>query len=145
MKRDLLSGEKKIAIWGTGFIGFTTMANFAYSGIKTIGFDVVREKVDLINKGVIPIENLEYWLGFEIKPLVEAGLMKATDRWNDLINDDILVHFVCIPTEKEGEPYDNILIDVIEKLSNLKKIRRNIIVFQMLLIIVKIMKKCLFL
>ena len=120
LKEELLSGEKKIAVWGTGFIGFTTMANMAFNGIKTVGLDVVKEKVDAINRGEIPIENLEYWLGFDIKNLVERGMLHATTNPSDMMDKDIAVHFVCIPTEKGGDPYDDILIDVINKLTKLK-------------------------
>jgi len=122
LKEQLLSGEKEIAVWGTGFIGFTTMANMAFNGIKTRGLDVVKEKVDLINRGEIPIENLEYWLGFETKNLVERGMLHATTNPDDMMDRNIAVHFVCIPTEKGGDPYDDILIDVITKLTKLKDV-----------------------
>lgn len=120
LKEKVLSGEKKIAVWGTGFIGFTTMANFARNGASCVGYDIDSNKVKTINGGKIPIENLEYWLGFEIKDLVNSGLMRATDDWKEIIDKDIAVHFVAIPTEKGGEPYDDILIDVVKKLSKLK-------------------------
>lgn len=122
IKDDLLSGEKRIAVWGSGFIGFTTIANMAFNGVKTIGLDVVKEKVDAINRGKIPIENLEYWLGFDIKNLSERGILKATSDYKDLLKKDVAVHFVCIPTEMGGEPYDDILIDVTKKLTKLKDV-----------------------
>jgi nucleotide sugar dehydrogenase len=120
LKGLLLSGEKKVAVWGTGFIGFTTMANFAFNGVRCVGCDVDREKAGMINRGEIPIDNLEYWLGFEIKELVKSGLIRATTDWKELLDPDIAVHFVCIPTEKEGKPYDDILVDVMRKLSKLR-------------------------
>ena len=123
MKKLLLDGKKKVGVWGTGFIGFTTLANFAHEGIRCVGYDVDRDKTEKINAGEIPIENLGYWLGFEIKGVVSSGLLKATARWEDMIDPDIAVHFVCIPTERGGEPYDDILIDVIQKLTKLKGIR----------------------
>jgi nucleotide sugar dehydrogenase len=125
LKAELLSGKKRVGVWGTGFIGFTTIANMARSGIKTIGLDVVQEKVDAINRGEIPIENLEYWLGFDIKHLVERGMLRATTDSRDMMAPDIAVHFVCIPTEKGGEPYDDILVDVIKKVASLKKVKRD--------------------
>ncbi len=125
IKEKLLSGEKSIAIWGTGFIGFTTMANFAHNGIKCVGFDVDKEKVRAINGGKIPIDNLEYWLGFEVDGLVKSGLMRSTTDWHEAMSPDIAVHFVSIPTEKEGKPYDYILIDVIKKLAMLKKVKNG--------------------
>ena len=123
IRKQLMNGEKRIGVWGTGFIGFTTMANFARSGIRCVGFDVDREKVATISKGEIPIENLEFWLGFDIKDLVKAGLIKATSDWEEMRSPDIAVHFVCVPTERGGEPYDEILIDVTKKLTKLKGVK----------------------
>jgi nucleotide sugar dehydrogenase len=120
IKEDLLSGKKKVAVWGTGFIGFTTMAHMAYNGVACLGLDVEKEKVDMINSGKIPIENLEYWLGFNIETLVKRKMLSATTDWKKMMDTDISVHFVCIPTEKGGEPYDDILIDVMKKIAKLK-------------------------
>lgn len=121
LREQLLSGEHKVAVWGTGFIGFTTLANFAHNGVKCIGCDVEHGKVSMINRGEIPIDNLEYWLGFETKELVRSGLMHATTDWRSLLDPDIAVHFVCVPTEREGKPYDDILLDVTRKLTKLKR------------------------
>ncbi len=123
LRGELLSGRKRVGVWGTGFIGFTTIANMAFNGVKTIGLDVVQEKVDCINRGEIPIENLEYWLGFDIKNLVQRDMLHATSAWEDMLSPDIAVHFVCIPTEKGGEPYDEILVDVMKKITHLKKVK----------------------
>lgn len=117
LKEKLMNGEKRIGVWGVGFIGFSSMANFAVNGVRCIGTDVVQKTVDDINNGKIAIDNLEYWLGFDIKPLVEAGLMTATTDWKKLLDKDVAVHLVCIPTEKDGRPYDDILVDVIKKIS----------------------------
>jgi len=120
LRNQILGGKKKVAVWGVGFIGFITLANFARNGAVCIGYDVDAKKVAEINSGKIPIENLEYWLGFQIDKIVKSGLMRATTDWKELISGDVAVHFVCIPTEKGGEPYDDILKDVIGKLAKLK-------------------------
>jgi len=123
LKENLLSGEKQIGIWGIGYIGYSSMAYFASKGIKCLGVDVDVEKVDKINRGNLPIDNIEYWLGFDTKPLVKSGLMKATTDWADLISKDIPVHLMCIPTEKDDVPHDGILIDVIEKLAAFREMK----------------------
>lgn len=120
LKLQLKSGEKKIGVWGLGYIGYSSMANFAKNGVKCLGTDVVEEKVKAVNEGRIAIPNMEYWLGFNVKPLADAKLMRATTNWKELISKDVPVHLVCIPTEKGAEPYDGILVDVIEKLCNFK-------------------------
>jgi len=122
LKEKLLSGEKTIGIWGIGYIGYSSMAHFANRGVRCLGTDVDTGKVDQINQGVLPIRNIEYWLGFDTKPLVTSGMMKATTEWQQLISEDTPVHLICIPTEKDDVPYDGILIDVVEKLSGFNKV-----------------------
>jgi len=122
LKEKLLNGEKSIGIWGIGYIGYSSMAHFASRGVKCLGTDVDAGKVDRINNGILPIHNIEYWLGFDTKPLVTSGMMRATTEWQQLISEDIPVHLVCIPTEKDDVPYDGILIDVVAKLSTFSKV-----------------------
>jgi len=71
IKEELLNGEKQMGIWGMGYIGYSSMAYFASKGVKCLGVDVDSSKVDQINNGKLPIHNIEYWLGFDTKPLVK--------------------------------------------------------------------------
>lgn len=123
LKHDLQMGKKKVGIWGLGYIGSTAMYNFAKEGIKCIGTDISKDVVNNINKSRLTIPNLEYWLGFDIKPL--KPLIEATINWKDLIREEIGIHLIAVPTEKGAEPYDEILIDVIKKLCSYKEILKN--------------------
>ncbi|RLG57820.1 MAG: hypothetical protein DRN83_00805 [Hadesarchaea archaeon] len=125
IKEQLKSGEKKVGIWGLGYIGYSSMAHFAKNGVKCLGTDIVEEKVNAVNEGRIAIPNMEFWLGFDVKPLAEAGLMKATTDCKELINNDVPVQLICVPTEKGAEPYDGILIDVMEKLCGFKDVETD--------------------
>ncbi len=122
LKEKLRNGEKTIGIWGIGYIGYSSMAHFASRGVRCLGTDIDADKVDRINKGILPIHNIEYWLGFDTKPLVTSGMMRATTDWQQLISEDFPVHLICIPTEKDDVPYDGILVDVLEKLSTFGKV-----------------------
>jgi len=119
----LKSNIKSIGVWGTGYIGLSTMVYFAKEQIKTIGFDIDIKKVKNINEGVLPIPELESWFGFKIDELVNDKYLSATSDYKDLINENIIVHFVAIPTEKDGKPYFDILEDVLIKIAELKKIK----------------------
>lgn len=119
LKQDLKKGLKRVGIWGCGYIGYSSMAYFAKNGVSCLGTDTIAERVDNINTtGKCVIPNMEYWLAFDVKPLIQSKLMKATLEWKELINEDIGVHLVAIPTESGGKPYDKILIDVMEKIAN---------------------------
>jgi UDP-N-acetyl-D-mannosaminuronic acid dehydrogenase len=119
LRKKLLNGDRKVGVWGTGYIGFSTMANFAANGVGCLGTDVVQSTVDTINQGKVPIPNLEYWLGFPVEPLVRSGMMRATTNWKELLSEEIAAHMIAIPTEKDDKPWDDALIDVTKKISTI--------------------------
>ena len=47
------------------------MMYFAKKGVISIGFDINLKKVKKINKGILPISELQSWFGFEIKPFIK--------------------------------------------------------------------------
>ena len=121
--RALKEGVGRVGIWGLGYIGYSSMAHFARAGVRCIGMDVVPEKVKAVNEGHSPIPNMEFWLGFDTAPLARAGLMRATGDHKELLEPDVRVQLVCIPTERGGEPFYDYLRDVIQKLSAHKGVR----------------------
>ena len=122
--KNLLKSKKyKIGIWGTGYIGLSTMVYFSKKNIKCMGFDINKEKVRKINSGIIPLKDLEKWFGFNIKKMVQKGYLKATTNPDDLISEKFIAHFIAVPTEKDGKPYYRPLMSVlnnIAKISNEK-------------------------
>ena len=124
--QKLLKSKKfKVAVWGTGYIGLSTMVYFAKKKIKCIGYDIDQEKVKKINSGVLPLTDLKNWFGFEIKQLVKQNYLKATSNYKDLIRDNFLVHFIAIPTEKNGKPYYKPLINVLTNIAKIKNDFKN--------------------
>lgn len=115
----LLAGERKVGVWGAGFIGLSTMAHFARAGVAGIAADVAPLTVGAINKGEVEAVGLREWLGFDIQPLVHKSLIHATLDHTRLLGSEVLVHFVCIPTEKDGRPFYPYLEDVFSKLCHL--------------------------
>lgn len=114
---DLRDGNAKMGVWGTGFIGYSTLANFANEGIECVGFDIDSDLVATINDGEVPIETVEHWLGFDPAPLVDEGLLDATTDYEELLAEDVRVHFVAIPTEREGEPWARPLRQTFERIT----------------------------
>src|SRR5260370_13355165 len=118
LQKRLRSHKAKIAVWGTGYIGLSTMAYYAKNGIRCVGYDIVPETIRSINAGEISLVGLGQWLGFSAVPLVKNGLMRATSKVKDIIDDSsIKVHFISIPTERKGKPWDGALQDVSKKLA----------------------------
>lgn len=127
MRYDLLLKRKKraIGVWGTGYIGYSTMAYFSKNGVNTIGHDISKERIDTINRGDYIIGDLKTWLNFPVKPLVKKALMKGTIDYMDLAREGVLVHFIAIPTEKDGKPYFSILKNVVKNICEVVKARQD--------------------
>ncbi len=125
--RNLLKSKKyKIAVWGTGYIGLSTMAYYSKKNIKCIGYDIDKSKVKKINNGTLPISELKDWFGFDIKNFVKKNYLKATYNLKDLNDPRIITHFIAIPTEKNGKPYFKILFKVLKNIIKIKKINPDI-------------------
>jgi nucleotide sugar dehydrogenase len=101
------------------------MAYYARRGIMCLGYDILPETVRNVNAGKVPFAGLGQWLGFSTEPLVKNGLMRGTTRVVEIIDDEsVKVHFVSIPTEKNGKPWDGALQDVSKKLAA-KKVKNG--------------------
>ena len=79
MKAQLLqkinNKEITVGVVGLGYVGLPLAVEKAKAGFKTIGFDVQKEKVDLVNSGINYIGDV---VDDELKKIVEAGMLKAT-------------------------------------------------------------------
>ncbi len=120
-KSLLKSNKYKVAVWGTGYIGLSTMVYFAKKKIKCVGYDIDKNKINKINSGSIPLEDLKKWFGFDIKGLVKKKYLAASSNYKNLITEEFLVHFIAIPTERNGKPYYKPLMNVLDNISKIKQ------------------------
>lgn len=109
---ELRSGRGYLGIFGLGYIGYSTAAYYGKAGIRVLGYDPVPERVEALNTGRSIIPNLDLWLGFPTTELPVAG----TEDVQDLRHDNVVAHFVAVPTEKDGEPWDIPLMQVMDTL-----------------------------
>jgi nucleotide sugar dehydrogenase len=117
MRNLLIEGRARMGVWGCGYIGYTSIVNFANEGVCVVGHDVSHDVIRSMSVGEISIPNLAYWIGFPVKPLVDNNMIQGTANWEDMLADDIRVHLIAIPTEKDGEPWHEPLADVMKKLA----------------------------
>ena len=116
---NLLNNKKPVCVWGTGYIGLSTMAFFSQKNIKACGYDVDKKLVNNLSRGFIKNDDFKKWLGFEIKPYVKKGKLSFKSELSEIEKIDPEVNFVCIPTEKNGKPLMSILQKTIK---NIKKV-----------------------
>ena len=97
MKEKLLKkiSERKLTVGvvGLGYVGLPLAVEKAKAGFKTIGFDVQKEKVDLVNKGQNYIGDV---VDSDLKKLVAAGTFSATTDFSFVKDVDFIA--ICVPT-----------------------------------------------
>jgi hypothetical protein len=57
--------------------------------------DISEPIIALINASGIPLPSTEYWAGFEIKYLVDSGMLRATTDWRKVMEPDFAVRCLC--------------------------------------------------
>ena len=87
-----------IAVIGLGYVGLPLAAAAAKSGYTVIGVDLNIERVNKINSGISPIEDIS---SSEILDLVERGLLKANSDYSAIKGADVIL--ICVPTPLTSE------------------------------------------
>ncbi|WP_181786925.1 UDP-glucose dehydrogenase family protein [Streptomyces phytophilus] len=96
----------RITVIGTGYLGATHAAAMAELGFEVLGLDVVKEKVELLSAGRVPMyePGLEELLRKHVAGVEgSSGRLRFTTDWDE-VADFGDVHFVCVNTpQKHGE------------------------------------------
>ncbi len=87
------SQEAVIGIIGMGYVGLPLAVAFCEAGTKVLGFDLDPSKVNELSAGRSYIKHLP---SSRISPLVEGGLLRATNDMACLSEPDALL--ICVPT-----------------------------------------------
>ena len=105
MKAELLkkieNREIVVGVVGLGYVGLPLAVEKAKAGFKTIGFDVQKEKVDLVNAGHNYIGDV---VDSDLAKLVKEGKLSATSDFSFVKDVDFIA--ICVPTplDKHQEP-----------------------------------------
>ena len=100
-----------IAIVGTGYVGLVTGACFAEMGINVVCIDIDKKKIDLLNKGEMPI----YEPGIKdlvVKNVKEGRLSFSTNLPEHLDKVSIIFSAVGTPPDEDGSADLKYVLDV---------------------------------
>lgn len=107
MKQELMKkiDEKSIVVGvvGLGYVGLPLAVEKAKAGFKTIGFDVQKEKVRLVNEGHNYIGDV---VDSDLKDLVEKGTLTATTDFSFIKDVDFIA--ICVPTPLDAHQQPDI-------------------------------------
>jgi UDP-N-acetyl-D-glucosamine dehydrogenase len=97
VKENLLKkiNEKSaiVAVIGLGYVGLPLAVEKAKAGYRTIGFDIQKQKVNMVNQGQNYIGDV---VDSELKDLVNKGLLSATTDFSIVKDADFIA--ICVPT-----------------------------------------------
>ncbi len=82
-----------MGVCGLGYVGLPLAVDKAKHGFKTIGFDVQKEKVDLVNAGKNYIGDV---VNADLEALVKSGMLRATTDFGFVKDVDFIA--ICVPT-----------------------------------------------
>lgn len=107
MKEQLIEKIKnktlKMGVCGLGYVGLPLAVDKAKHGFSTIGFDVQKEKVDMVNSGQNYIGDV---VDSDLKELVESGMLKATTDFSFIKDVDFVA--ICVPTPLDAHQQPDI-------------------------------------
>ena len=90
-----------VGVIGLGYVGLPLAVEFARGGLKVIGFDLDKSRVDSINRGQSYIPDVQTEM---VGALVERGNLAAATDFSRLAETDAVI--ICVPTplRKTKEP-----------------------------------------
>ena len=88
---------------GLGYVGLPLAVEKAKAGFRTIGFDVQKEKVDMVNAGHNYIGDV---VDRDLTTLVEEGLLTATTDFSFIKDVDFVA--ICVPTPLDAHQQPDI-------------------------------------
>jgi len=98
----------KIGVIGLGYVGLPLAVEKAKVGYKVLGFDIQKEKVEKVNKGINYIGDV---VNSELEKLVEDGYLSATTDYDRIKECDCVM--ICVPTplNKYKQPDLSFVVD----------------------------------
>ena len=99
--RKLNERRAVVGVIGLGYVGLPLAVEFARAGLKVIGFDLDKSRVDKINNGKSYIADVSTGV---VGELVERGNLSAATDFSHLVRTDAVI--ICVPTplRKTKEP-----------------------------------------
>lgn len=85
--------KNKVIVIGLGYVGLPVAIAAAKSGCNVIGIDLNTKKVDSINDGQSPVEDID---NAQIQELISNGSFRASNQYTEIHNADIVL--ICVPT-----------------------------------------------
>jgi UDP-N-acetyl-D-glucosamine dehydrogenase len=93
LRQKIEARKARTGVVGLGYVGLPLAVELAHAGFSVTGIDIDQAKVDSLNRGESYIQDIPTSV---LKPLVDAGLIKATTDFAAVADLDTIN--ICVPT-----------------------------------------------
>ena len=101
LKEKLLAREATLGVIGLGYVGLPLAVEKAKAGFKVYGFDVQKEKVDMVNQGHNYIGDV---VNHDLEEIVKSGHLRATMDFAAVASCDCVCIAVPTPLDEHQQP-----------------------------------------
>ncbi len=114
LKAKIADRSARVGVLGLGYVGLPLAVEFAKAGFHVTGIDVSAGKVEQLNRGESYVLDIDT---DELKPLVEAGLLRGTTDFAEIAHLDTVN--ICVPTplRKTKDPDMSYIVACTEELA----------------------------
>lgn len=91
----------KVGQIGLGYVGLPVACLIAQAGFSTIGVDLDTRKIDLVSRGISPIEGIEPGLSELVTEVIAAGRLLVTTDYTQLAGARIILIAVDTPVQND--------------------------------------------
>lgn len=114
LKEKIKKKEITIGVIGLGYVGLPLVMEFAFSGIKVIGFDIDKKKILKLNKSKTYISHIP---NEKIERLISSNLFEPTCKFDKLSQADAIL--ICVPTplSKYRDPDLSYVLETTEEIT----------------------------
>lgn len=104
LRKKIEDKKATIAVIGLGYVGVPIACEFARAGFDVLGIEIDPGRVEKINQGISPIEGDEPGLAELLKTVVVQKKLRATTKYAELDDRDIVLIAVETPVDESYQP-----------------------------------------
>ena len=100
---NIANKNLQVGVIGLGYVGLPLAVEKAKSGFKTIGFDIQKEKVNMVNNAINYIGDI---VNQDLEETVKSGKLSATSDFSFIKDVDFIA--ICVPTPLDSHQQPDI-------------------------------------
>jgi UDPglucose 6-dehydrogenase len=126
--KEKLFHQKKVAVWGIGYLGYTTALRLQSRGFTPVIYDFTKERLIGLENGTYPaIEQRESWSIKTDLPALDLNNLLIASNSDEMF--DVAVHIISFPASDSGDinRYE-LLSDIFSR--KLSLLKSSLVLFQ---------------